>query len=172
MVSNEDASYTSIGIVIAIIGNILISLALNIQKVAHKHLHRASNSPPALSRHASAPDSHDFLESRPLLPRTASSPGPEQSYGATRSKRLFNMPRIRFIQKQPAPTLETPPLSPQSTHEDLEHDRDDDELDERAQAAESDYLRSKLWWFGFLLMNVGEIGNFLRSGPRTLVACS
>ena len=82
------------------------------------------------------------------------------------------MPRIRFIQKQPAPTLETPPLSPQSTHEDLEHDRDDDELDERAQAAESDYLRSKLWWFGFLLMNVGEIGNFLRSGPRTLVACS
>lgn len=26
---------------------------------------------------------------------------------------------------------------------------------------ESDYLKSKLWWSGFLLMNVGEMGTFL-----------
>lgn len=173
MVSSEQASYTSIGIVIAISGNILISLALNIQKVAHKHLHRASSSPrstPALSRHASAPDNRDdFIESRPLLPRTASSPGPEQGYGATKSKRVFNFPRIRFIQKQPTPALESPPISPNG---DIEHDRDDDELDETAKMAESDYLRSKLWWFGFLLMNIGEIGNFLSYAyaPASLVA--
>ncbi|KAI5125033.1 hypothetical protein M0805_007457 [Coniferiporia weirii] len=37
---------------------------------------------------------------------------------------------------------------------------------------ESDYLKSKLWWFGFLLMNVGEMGNFISYAfaPASVVA--
>ncbi|KAI0306940.1 magnesium transporter NIPA-domain-containing protein [Multifurca ochricompacta] len=37
---------------------------------------------------------------------------------------------------------------------------------------ESEYLRSKLWWFGFLLMNVGETGNFISYAfaPASVVA--
>ncbi|KAH8118334.1 DUF803-domain-containing protein [Phellopilus nigrolimitatus] len=37
---------------------------------------------------------------------------------------------------------------------------------------ESDYLKSKLWWFGFLLMNVGEMGNFVSYAfaPASIVA--
>jgi hypothetical protein len=37
---------------------------------------------------------------------------------------------------------------------------------------ESDYLRSKLWWLGFALMNVGEFGNFLSYAyaPASVVA--
>ncbi|EEB98847.1 hypothetical protein MPER_01579, partial [Moniliophthora perniciosa FA553] len=37
---------------------------------------------------------------------------------------------------------------------------------------ESDYLKSKLWWSGFLLMNVGEMGNFISYAwaPASIVA--
>ncbi|KAJ7507575.1 DUF803-domain-containing protein [Mycena galericulata] len=37
---------------------------------------------------------------------------------------------------------------------------------------ESDYLRSKVWWLGFALMNVGELGNFISYAwaPASVVA--
>ncbi|KZT72698.1 DUF803-domain-containing protein [Daedalea quercina L-15889] len=37
---------------------------------------------------------------------------------------------------------------------------------------ESDYLKSKLWWFGFVLMNIGELGNFISYAfaPASVVA--
>ncbi|KAF7355162.1 DUF803 domain membrane protein [Mycena sanguinolenta] len=37
---------------------------------------------------------------------------------------------------------------------------------------ESDYLKTKLWWFGFALMNVGEMGNFISYAwaPASVVA--
>lgn len=37
---------------------------------------------------------------------------------------------------------------------------------------ESDYLKSKLWWLGFLLMNIGECGNFISYAfaPASVVA--
>ncbi|KAG1715953.1 hypothetical protein ID866_1242 [Astraeus odoratus] len=37
---------------------------------------------------------------------------------------------------------------------------------------ESDYLRSKLWWLGFIMMNVGETGNFISYAfaPASVVA--
>jgi magnesium transporter len=163
LTDEEGASYTSIGIGIAISGNILISLALNIQKVAHKHVHEArvaasnhnaanttgSNTPTngvAISRTASiTPPSghHDFLESRPLLPRTASSPVPAQGYGATKSKTIFNIPRI--FKRNSGTQSHDPITSPRSANGELEYEHDDtDELDE-AKATESDYLRSKLW---------------------------
>jgi len=53
--------------------------------------------------------------------------------------------------------------SPSSSEED-EMDVDD--------GSESDYLKSKLWWLGFLLMNVGEMGNFISYAfaPASVVA--
>lgn len=37
---------------------------------------------------------------------------------------------------------------------------------------ETDYLKSKLWWFGFILMNIGELGNFISYAfaPASVVA--
>ncbi|PVF94040.1 DUF803-domain-containing protein [Serendipita vermifera] len=186
MTSTISGHYTSIGIAIAISGNILISLALNIQKVAHKHLHEArsaTNTPGNVTTGSTTPNGlplsrtasitpissqHDFLESRPLLPRTASSPVAPQGYGAVKSKKLFNIPRIFKRSSQ----AHAPITSPRSANGELEYEHDDtDELDE-GKATESDYLRSKLWWFGFLLMNVGEVGNFLSYAyaPASLVA--
>ncbi|KAF9509487.1 hypothetical protein BS47DRAFT_1301379 [Hydnum rufescens UP504] len=47
---------------------------------------------------------------------------------------------------------------------------DADEIPEAK--SESAYLKSKLWWFGFALMNIGEFGNFLSYAyaPASVVA--
>lgn len=167
---DEGSLYTSIGIGIAIGGNVLISLALNIQKFAHKQLHDAKRANASNgSTRPSTPNNQVTDESRPLLPRTnsaSSASAAVQIYGtsAPKSKRF---PRITIFQK----TTTAPDnsfLSPQAANGDLD---DDDELHE-ANGTESDYLRSKLWWLGFLLMNVGEIGNFLSYAyaPASLVA--
>ncbi|KAK2466361.1 hypothetical protein APHAL10511_002003 [Amanita phalloides] len=80
---------TLTGIVFAVAGNVLISFALNLQKLAHRRLN-------SLPENASLLDNHN----------------------------------------------------------------------------ESRYLKSKLWWFGFLLMNVGEAGNFISYAyaPASVVA--
>jgi drug/metabolite transporter (DMT)-like permease len=40
------------------------------------------------------------------------------------------------------------------------------------EGTESDYLRSKIWWSGFILMNIGETGNFISYAfaPASVVA--
>ncbi|OBZ76123.1 putative magnesium transporter NIPA1 [Grifola frondosa] len=42
----------------------------------------------------------------------------------------------------------------------------------RRDVNETDYLKSKLWWLGFILMNVGELGNFISYAfaPASVVA--
>jgi magnesium transporter len=137
----EGSLYTSIGIAIAISGNVLISLALNIQKVAHNQLHRArqtsgdSSSPNTLS-------SENILDNdesrRPLLPR--SSTPSVNHYGAANAngKKFWSLPKLTTLPKPHS----IPVLSPQVANGDLD---DDDELHE-AQGTESDYLKSKLWY--------------------------
>jgi len=140
----EGASYTSIGIVIAISGNVLISLALNIQKRAHGQVHDSKtaspNRTPTLSRHPSSnntPNNHhyDLADTRPLLPTSTSSP--RAAYGTTKSISFFGFRKPSSRSSEPSilsPTTETV------------HDQDDDELDEVAASTETDYLRSKLWY--------------------------
>lgn len=140
---DEGSLYTSIGIAIAISGNVLISLALNIQKVAHNQLHRARtsehSSPNSLSRQPSDTIITIDDESRPLLPRSSSSS--VNQYGATKPKKFWNLPKIAVLQK--SHTIDDNAfLSPQAANGELD---DDDELHE-AQGTESDYLRSKLWY--------------------------
>lgn len=50
---------------------------------------------------------------------------------------------------------------------------DSPDQDEEDQGSEREtYLKSKLWWFGLLLMAIGESGNFLSYGfaPASVVA--
>lgn len=149
----EGSLYTSIGIGIAITGNVLISLALNIQKVAHKHLHDArrtsSTSTPNLSRQASNSLINQD-ESRPLLPRT-STPSP-QLYGAAATKPK-KFPRITIFQKV-STTPDNSLLSPQAANGELDHEHDDDDELHEANGTESDYLRSKLWSVYFVKYDI------------------
>jgi magnesium transporter len=140
----EGTSYTSIGIVIAISGNILISLALNIQKRAHAQVSDSRtatpNRTPALSRQASANNGpniphYDLADTRPLLPTSTSSPRP--AYGSTKALSFFGLRKASSRVSEPST------LSP--TAESV-HDQDDDELEEVSPGTETDYLRSKLWY--------------------------
>lgn len=143
------STYTSVGIGIAIAGNVLISLALNIQKRAHRDItDRRHGQSPTLSGTSSptrqAPsslrlilddDHHELAEQRPLLPTSSSS---SRLYGAATAK-SSSFTRTRSI-----------PHLPQAANGDRGHepehdDDDDDELDEGSKGTESDYLRSKLW---------------------------
>lgn len=92
---------TLTGILIAISGNVLISFALNLQKLAHK--------------------------------------------------------RLQLLVPQRSPDTEQSALLP---------------IDSDDPWHESRYLKSKLWWLGFLLMNLGEVGNFISYAfaPASLVA--
>ncbi|KAI0356521.1 DUF803-domain-containing protein [Trametes cingulata] len=191
------------GIGVAVTGNILISLALNCQKLAHRRLEREREAAgkelrrPKPNRSTSAPSgpaserppqplstAHStpvatvaILETDPLLEsaNAAEPAGPAQA-----SPRPVR--RWLFSHRHPARDADASHLA--STHALMPVDvlpvssdgstvqdgyQQDRELD---NGSESDYLKSKLWWLGFLLMNVGELGNFISYAfaPASVVA--
>ncbi|KAJ3756775.1 magnesium transporter NIPA-domain-containing protein [Lentinula raphanica] len=206
---------TVIGISVAIAGNILISLALNLQKLAHKRLDAEKNSssdesngnhkPPSLDsdrravstvdedeegRDYSDVDGSDRLvesssnsrpgsEGEPLLtfPRAQRSPG---EYGAVDSqpskKKLVS--RIFPFRSRPKPRPVVLPVDIvaqsqiQKKAKPIHRTENVVSNDEVKSSNESDYLKSKLWWSGFLLMNIGELGNFISYAwaPASIVA--
>ncbi|KAI0265144.1 magnesium transporter NIPA-domain-containing protein [Gloeopeniophorella convolvens] len=189
---------TVAGITVAIIGNVIISLALNLQKLAHARLDAARDTrltpipeesespppgapplepPPELEREArvwngTAAGDGGAGERQPLLP--VSSPPTElrpmePAYGAVLAGDDDGRVRgvggvlLRWKQRRRGPQAKgTAGKSAQSNG----HGRAGDGAQETA------YLRSKLWWLGFLLMNVGEIGNFISYAfaPASIVA--
>ncbi|CCM03376.1 uncharacterized protein FIBRA_05506 [Fibroporia radiculosa] len=212
---------TLAGIVIAISGNVVISLALNCQKLAHKKLEQrrqlrrqdqstnrtirngnGQQDPCTRRRGATheveSDDAHGppipavaLVETEPLLrPRngeTSDSYGSES--GRTRQKKkrsLFSTLSV-FREDDEAPRDADAAYS-RTTHAllpvDIVPPRSSDQRDNRRSsnhgllkesekdASEGDYLRSKLWWLGFILMNIGELGNFISYAfaPASVVA--
>ncbi|EDR12935.1 uncharacterized protein LACBIDRAFT_311981 [Laccaria bicolor S238N-H82] len=180
---------TFVGIVVAISGNVLISLALNLQKLAHKRaetnklsahnrlnngrIHRISEGP-SLDENDEDREYHIsedvFLVSGPpanseLQP--LSTPRAERGYGSaspnpheTRRPPIFRLP-FRSKQSRKAPLIPPATGEAASPQEFVKEERN-----------EGEYLKSKLWWCGFLLMNVGETGNFISYAfaPASVVA--
>ncbi|KIL00278.1 hypothetical protein PAXRUDRAFT_130245 [Paxillus rubicundulus Ve08.2h10] len=221
---------TVIGISVAIAGNVLISLALNLQKLAHSRLDRerdqvrrergnGRSKHSGRVPHLGAADNHCRsryiaqdslqLETQPLIPHRSSSSPPTTSYGLThndtstadddtRSRRSGNATRSsrRRQQKQGFSSRFLPfqlNLGNNTSDSSVIHahrletseipvdvifpDRNGRTRNAHAQESdeggnESDYLRSKIWWTGFILMNVGETGNFISYAfaPASLVA--
>ncbi|KAF9247146.1 magnesium transporter NIPA-domain-containing protein [Melanogaster broomeanus] len=224
--------HTVIGITVAIAGNVLISLALNLQKLAHSRLDRERDKlrqereSRTLERNTNsrrvahlataantggsqlATQESLQLETQPLIPHRSSSLPPTNSYGLahsgtpaasedTRSQKSSYTTRSRQRQYKQGLASRFLPLglslgsntsdsSRTNGHrpgittipvDDVSSGRDGragkyppEEWDEDGN--ESDYLRSKLWWSGFILMNVGEIGNFISYAfaPASVVA--
>jgi drug/metabolite transporter (DMT)-like permease len=197
-----------LGITCAIAGNVLISFALNLQKLAHARLEvaRAERGhgleaidqdggaspdgeasdivvacdpglPPELEREARMWNGNASEASLPLGPRSETdplmafpmTPNAEQllavpTYGAlfpntneSHARRVGSSPLRQQLKiaKRPAGTGVA---TNRSTHDGSNN--------------ESEYLKSKLWWLGFLLMNVGETGNFISYAfaPASVVA--
>ena len=208
---------TAAGIGVAIAGNILISLALNCQKLAHRRLehereHAANALRPLKPTHSNGhaldgPSSSSddvtptssplpvaaVLETEPLLPQAdgadAESPRPGRSWFFFRRKTFRNQARdaerSHLASTHALMPVEVVPVRPDGSG--LHGDGKQKQAGQ--DAAESDYLRSKLWcaistlcsmtcisiivrWFGFLLMNLGETGNFISYAfaPASVVA--
>ena len=142
------AGYASIiGIVTAIIGNILISFALNIQRYAHIRLSREKDQQ---ARGGRTDKGKRGATGYGTVSRTRSG-GPEQSASS----------------EQASNATETDPLA-RSYSADLVPDSEKGGKDEQQKT----YLHSPYWWAGILLMTVGEAGNFLAYGfaPASIVS--
>ncbi|QSZ34735.1 hypothetical protein DSL72_007590 [Monilinia vaccinii-corymbosi] len=131
-----------IGIVTAIVGNILISFALNIQRYAHLRLNE------------------EEIRRKERLRAISKSVG---GYGT------LGMNSNRIVEEEEYEGNEEEPLRRSFYSQDSQSSicTDDDH-----GYQQSTYLQSPCWWGGIFLMAVGEFGNFLAYGfaPASIVS--
>ncbi|KAI0033804.1 magnesium transporter NIPA-domain-containing protein [Vararia minispora EC-137] len=203
---------TAVGISVAIAGNVLISLALNLQKLAHRRLELENNGlglhgipegdenpptssggdasrvPSALDIAAEAnpwsqsfPSLHNLAtpvrtpfsdqETEPLVP-TNGAHGPV-SYGvATPTRERSPAARGSRRKKERGAVTQLLGWQMRSKPQHNRRNTNDHDQEEEGRGTGKSYLQSKLWWAGFLLMNLGEVGNFISYGfaPASVVA--
>ncbi|KAE8314671.1 magnesium transporter NIPA-domain-containing protein [Aspergillus transmontanensis] len=169
-----------IGIVTALIGNILISLALNIQRYAHIRIEREWE--------------HQKLQKEAEWKRANPGRGSTDTYGSVadheyndyetrgrnQSRRFARYrdesPEVRFVHHD-QPHID---LGPEDD-DDMDTNAHQDQMNESFMSDRTvrpgdlrrkSYLRSPYWWVGIVLMCVGEIGNFMAYGfaPASIVS--
>ncbi|GMK56500.1 hypothetical protein CspeluHIS016_0303400 [Cutaneotrichosporon spelunceum] len=146
-------SASLIGVAIACSGNVLISLALTIQKLAHSQQERDALSSFVTTAHPVAIEP----ERRP----SATSP---------RSFSPINGADADWFARSAIPR---PGDSPVAIQVELADNVNGSSGAQSPPAVnEGAYLRSKLWWLGLALMTVGECGNFVSYGfaPASVIA--
>ena len=150
-----------IGIVTAIVGNIVISFALNIQRYAHIRLGREENGKETLSynsrkRHKTygTQEQGQIAEDRAKVNLTAPPPEDGELIEAGAPTGGDHMPR--------------PSIHPRSSSESTV--KPSEKHPEHAER--KSYLKSPYWWAGIILMTIGEAGNFLAYGfaPASIVS--
>ncbi|XXH04916.1 hypothetical protein Hte_011338 [Hypoxylon texense] len=135
-----------IGIVTAISGNVLIALALNVQRYSHIQLHRRQIEVRNRAREA--------------LKRSQS--GHQNGYGTAEA----SAGDAQDNDDEPDDPPRAHPLSQSIQSVDSNLTACDD------SKTTSTYLKSPSWWLGQVLMTVGEMGNFLAYGfaPASIVS--
>lgn len=172
-VSSELDEWSSIiGIVTAIIGNVLISFALNIQRYAHIRLDREYHQlQPSFPSVGDRTDNdhrayggimpEQIVEERTKINAKALGPRNADNGGTIYPQSLDG------YQDQDA--HETSPLLKR-----YDSDSTLTTLEKRSEDGDGrkSYLRSPYWWAGIILMTVGEAGNFLAYGfaPASIVS--
>lgn len=133
-----------IGIITAIVGNVLIALALNVQRYTHIRLHKRR-----LEAQQRAKEAERRLRNGDTGFHGTHGAGTQQAYTANGN------------------ADETDPLAQsfQSGDSGLSTNTTGDDVD-------SNYLKSPSWWLGQILMTIGEMGNFLAYGfaPASIVS--
>jgi drug/metabolite transporter (DMT)-like permease len=137
-----------IGIITAIVGNILISFALNIQRYAHIRLHRERQNRRERSKRSLKASKNGY--------------GATAINGNGMSHATLREEAMEIAEQETDPlTRSFNSLDPQDTVcPDGDH------------AQDPTYLRSPYWWAGIMLMTIGETGNFLAYGfaPASIVS--
>jgi drug/metabolite transporter (DMT)-like permease len=158
-----------IGIITALVGNVLISFALNMQRYAHIRLDR---------------EWQEKERQRKKRNKSSTSLARLAEATARDSKRRYHSPRRNAdsngYSRGPVDggydASETDPLMPQSPSPSdarPSNNREDSDSSGQEEAyKQTSYLKSPYWWAGIILMTVGECGNFLAYGfaPASIVS--
>ncbi|GKZ28689.1 hypothetical protein AbraIFM66950_011755 [Aspergillus brasiliensis] len=171
-----------IGIVTALCGNVLISLALNIQRYAHIRIDKEWE--------------QDKLKHELDWKRASHGHGSSGAYGSIDDDDFDgDVSRGRHRASRPGRYRDESPTSEPDHYEEARgHSRRsrryrDDETDSQDNMQDSmisdrtarsgserlrrkSYLRSPYWWVGIVLMSLGEVGNFMAYGfaPASIVS--
>jgi magnesium transporter len=155
---------STIGIVTAIVGNVLIALALNVQRFAHIQLHRRR----AQVRERARQAVRKANQSRTPAVRKGSKNGGYGTIAAegNGSERIASAGSGLTGANGDVEAQDSDPLT-RRYNEQEDGDDDDGEI-----KAVSTYLKSPYWWLGQVLITVGEMGNFLAYGfaPASIVS--
>lgn len=152
-----------IGIVTAIVGNVLIALALNVQRYAHTRLHkeRARNRRRARSamKRAQRGGGQQASSYGTVIRRSTSTNG--DGHGDT----------VNDEDGVADDSRETDPLA-SSFHSGESTENGADDEAETQSGESTTYLKSPYWWLGQILITLGEMGNFLAYGfaPASIVS--
>ncbi|THV83299.1 DUF803-domain-containing protein [Aureobasidium pullulans] len=141
--------HSLIGIITAIIGNILISFALNTQRYAHIRLNRQYQ---------------QDEEERKRGKRSANRDSQQERIAEEREQQNLNGNGSH------AEASESDPLLPSSASTSSESTIRPNK--NSTATGPKSYLKSPIWWLGIALMTVGEAGNFLAYGfaPASVVS--
>lgn len=142
-----------IGITTAIVGNILIALALNVQRYAHIRLHRERKEARERARQAF---------------RNAKNGASSRGYGSLDEPAEGGSTTYEGYEDDVLGEAEPLMRSFRSEDSRWSEISDDDEMFKKS----SSYLKSPYWWTGQVLITVGEMGNFLAYGfaPASIVS--
>ena len=149
-----------IGIVTAIVGNVLISFALNTQRYAHVRLEREQNN---------VDDESEVKGAR----RISGDYGAAQNRVAEARARKNKKANSADLGDEDEDVDETDALIPKlGSRQNTSSTTDGAHDDEHHEKQRKSYLRSPLWWIGITLMVTGEAGNFLAYGfaPASIVS--
>ncbi|KAK4457429.1 magnesium transporter NIPA-domain-containing protein [Cladorrhinum samala] len=154
-----------IGIVTAICGNVLIALALNVQRYAHIRLHR--------HKAAARERAKQALKNATQQQRQQQG----QSVGGYGAVDTSNGVVARTHREEDGndeeeeEAHETDPLTQSFQSDDSRWTLGSDS-DENSPKVASSYLQDPYWWLGQVLITVGEMGNFLAYGfaPASIVS--
>lgn len=154
-----------IGIITAIVGNVLIALALNVQRYAHTRLQKKRAY--ARQRARAALKRAQSGQSNGSAPHA----GP---YGGLGSGEYLGSTATTARDDDGMNTGELDPLvgSYHSSGSTAAGDGDQHDDGEEEDDVSASYLRSPYWWLGQVLITLGEMGNFLAYGfaPASIVS--
>ncbi|KAH7144617.1 magnesium transporter NIPA-domain-containing protein [Dactylonectria estremocensis] len=154
-----------IGIVTAIVGNVLIALALNVQRYAHIQLHKERHRIRRRARHAlKRAQSKNQTGLYGTLGGDSNHNGYQDGNGSS-AARHDDLDDVHVDDSH-----ESDPLR-NSFHSNESNDSSDSISDDEQDKSLS-YLRSPYWWLGQVLITLGEMGNFLAYGfaPASIVS--
>ncbi|KAI4702805.1 hypothetical protein J4E89_010142 [Alternaria sp. Ai002NY15] len=153
-----------IGIITAIIGNVLISFALNMQRYAHIRLDREFHEKERQRKRRKA-GMHDAGRLAEEVQKMGLSH--RRSEGMVEQRRR----RSNGEEDDIFEASESDPLIPRDTRPAVGREESNGSAKQEV-FKQTSYLKSPYWWFGIILMTIGEAGNFLAYGfaPASIVS--